>query len=81
MTFLKMRKSFCRGWSWTTGRGASVLRLVVQCVAFVLDISCNKFNFQSYSRLIAFGFITSYLYSWPEHSTCRETLDGQQLYP
>ncbi len=40
MTFLKMRKSFRRGWSWTTGRGA-----VVQYIALVLDVSWNlNFN-------------------------------------
>jgi hypothetical protein len=57
MTFLKMRVSFWKG--WTAGRGASVLRLVVQYVAFVLDVSCNKVNFQSNLLIIAFSFLTS----------------------
>jgi hypothetical protein len=59
MTFLKMRASFWKGWSWTTGRGASVFRLVVQYVAFVLDTSWNKVNFKSNSHIVEFGILTS----------------------
>jgi hypothetical protein len=77
MAFLKMRVSFWKG--WTTGRGADVLRLVAQYVAFVLDISCNKAIFNLNLLQIAFSFLTSCYISPEFNGRLVRKRNGQSL--